>query len=182
MAGGITPDAGMYVHVSRQRSEKDQAYVISLSELANDPTGKLNVAVRPGDFVNVPRAGSFFVDGHVERPNAYQLVQPYKLSQAVAVAGGLNNFASTEVAILRRGPTGEAQTLTRDLDKIRSGQEEDLSIVENDLIMVPPNRAKVVFAILLSAVGYTSRSGSYSITAGRAGGNIAGGVGGVLLP
>jgi polysaccharide export outer membrane protein len=182
MAGGITQEAGMYVHVSRQISEKDQAYVISLSDLANDPTGKLNVAVRPGDFVNVPRAGSFFVDGYVERPNAYQLGQPYRLTQALAMAGGINNFASTEVTILRR-VGGEVQTLTRDIDKIKSGAEEDLRIVENDLIMVPPNKAKVVFAILLSAVGYTSRSGSYQVSAGRVGGNVAGGgIGGVLLP
>jgi polysaccharide export outer membrane protein len=181
MAGGITPDAGMYVHVSRQRSEKDQSYLISLSELAGDPTGKLNVPIRPGDFVNVPRAGSFFVDGYVEKPNAYQLAQPYKLSQAVAIAGGLNTFANTEVAVLRRGPTGEVQTLSRDLDRIRSGQEEDLQIVENDLIVVPPNRAKIFLSVLLSAVGYTSRSSSYSFGVGRVG-NIGGGMGGALMP
>ena len=182
MAGGITGDAGMYVHVSRQRSENDQAYVISLSELANDPTGKLNVPVRPGDFVNVPRAGSFFVDGHVDKPNSYALVQPYRLSQALALAGGINNYASTEIAILRRGPKGEVQTISRDLDRIRSGQDEDLQIVENDLIMVPPNRAKIIFSILLSAVGYTSRGASYSISAGRAGSGGAGGMSGALLP
>jgi polysaccharide export outer membrane protein len=183
MAGGITADSGMYVHVSRQQAEKEQAFVISLQDLANDPTGKLNVMVRPGDFVNVPRAGSFFVDGYVERPNAYQLGQPYRLTQALAMAGGVNNFASSEVTVLRRGPGGEVQTITRDLDKIKSGAEEDLRIVENDLIMVPPNKAKVVLAVLLSAVGYTSRSGSYSVTAGRVGGNVAGGgIGGVLLP
>ena len=111
----------MYVHVSRQKSEKEQSYVISLSELANDPTGKLNVTVRPGDFINVPRAGSFFVDGHVEKPNSYQLLQPYRLSQALALAGGINTYASKEIAILRRGPKGEVQTISRDLDKVRSG-------------------------------------------------------------
>jgi polysaccharide export outer membrane protein len=182
MAGGITPDAGMYVHVSRQKSEKEQAYVINLSELANDPSGKLNVLIRPGDFVNVPRAGSFFVDGQVERPNAYQLVQPYRLSQALAIAGGLSNFASTEIAILRRGPKGEMQTLSRDLDKIRSGQEEDLQIVESDLIIVPPSKTKVFLSVLLSAVGYTSRSQSYSFGIGRVGGALGGGIGGALLP
>jgi polysaccharide export outer membrane protein len=138
--------------------------------------------VRPGDFVNVPRAGSFFVDGYVERPNSYQLVQPYRLSQALAIAGGINNFASTEIAVLRRGPKGEVQTITKDLDRIRSGDEEDLQIVENDLIMVPPNRAKIFLSVLLSAVGYTSRSASYSIGIGRAGSTLGGGMGSALLP
>jgi len=182
MAGGITPEAGMYVHVSRQKSEKDQAYVISLSELANDPTGKLNVPVRPGDFVNVPRAGSFFVDGYVQRPNAYQLGQPYRLSQAVAIAGGLDTFGSQDVAVIRRGPKGDVQTISRNLESIRSGQEEDLQIVENDLIMVPANRAKILLSVLLSAVGYTSRGASYSITAGRGGSALGGGLGSAILP
>ena len=182
MAGGITPDAGMYVHVSRHHSEKDQAYVISLSDLAGDPTGKLNVPIRPGDFVNVPRAGSFFVDGQVEKPNAYQLVQPYRLSQALAMAGGIGNFASTDITILRRGAKGEVQAITRDLDRVRSGEEEDLRIVENDLIIVPPNRAKIFLSVLLSAVGYTSRSASYSIGIGRAGSTLGGGMGSALLP
>jgi hypothetical protein len=99
----------------------------------------------------------------------------------VALAGGLNNFASKEISVLRRGAKGEMKTLTRDLDKVRSGEEEDLQIVENDLIVVPPNRAKVLLSVLLSAVGYTSRSSSYSFTAGRAG-TTGGGLGGVLLP
>jgi polysaccharide export outer membrane protein len=181
MAGGITKDAGMFVHVSRQIANDERSYVINLSELASDPVGKLNISVRPGDFINVPRAGSFFVDGQVERPNSYQLVQPYRLSQALTLAGGLGNYASNEIAILRRGPRGEVQTLTRDLDKIRSGEEEDIQIAENDLIVVPPSRGKILLNVLLSAVGYTSRSGSYSFTAGRAGAGL-GGIGGALLP
>jgi polysaccharide export outer membrane protein len=179
MAGGITPEAGMFVHVSRQIANDERSYVINLSELANDTTGKLNLTVRPGDFINVPRAGSFFVDGQVERPNSYSLVQPYRLSQAVTLAGGLNSFASKEVTVLRRGPKGELQSINRDLDKVRSGEEEDLQIAENDLVVVPPNRAKIFLNVLLSAVGYTARGSSYSFGVGRVGSGI-GGVGGLL--
>jgi polysaccharide biosynthesis/export protein len=182
MAGGIGKDAGMFVHVSRQISSEERSYVINLGELANDPTGKLNVAVRPGDFINVPRAGSFFVDGYVERPNSYQLVQAFRLSQALALAGGINPNASKEITILRRGSKGEVQTLTRDLDKVRSGEEEDVQIAENDLIVVPPNRAKMILTAILSAVGYTSRSSSYSFGVGRVGAAAGGGLGGALLP
>lgn len=181
MAGGISNDAGLYVHVSRQIANDDKSYVINLGELADDTSGKLNVPIRPGDFINVPRAGSFFVDGRVERPNSYQLVQAYRLSQALALAGGIDNYASKEIAILRRGPKGDVQTLTRDLDKIRAGEEEDLQIAANDLIIVPPNRAKILISVLLSAVGYTSRSSSYTFGVGRVGG-LAGGAGGGLLP
>jgi polysaccharide export outer membrane protein len=181
MAGGISKDAGMFVHVSRQVANDEKSYVINLSELANDTTGKLNVAVRPGDFINVPRAGSFFVDGYIERPSSYPLLQPYRLSQALAIAGGINSYASKEIAVLRRGPKGEVQTLTRDLDKVRSGEEEDLQIAENDLIVVPPNRAKILLTAILSAVGYTSRSASYSFVVGRVGA-AGGGLGSAILP
>jgi protein involved in polysaccharide export with SLBB domain len=98
------------------------------------------------------------------------------------MAGGINTFASTEVAVVRRGTNGEVQTINRDLDKVRAGEQEDLQIVENDLIMVPPNRAKIILSVLLSAVGYTSRGSSYSITAGRGGSALGGGLGGALLP
>ena len=92
MAGGIAGDAGMYRPCLSSDIQEEQSYVINLSELANDATGKLNVVVRPGDFINVPRAGSFFMDGYVEKPNSYQLVQPYRLSQAMALAGGINTL------------------------------------------------------------------------------------------
>jgi polysaccharide biosynthesis/export protein len=180
MAGGIGKDAGMFVHVSRQISSEEQSYVINLGELANDTTGKLNVVVRPGDFINVPRAGSFFIDGYVERPNSYQLVQAYRLSEAMALAGGINTLASKEIAILRRGPKGEVQTLSRNLDKVQRGEEEDIRIAENDLIIVPPNRAKILLTVLLSAVGYTSRGASYSFGVGRVGGLGGAGLGGAL--
>jgi polysaccharide biosynthesis/export protein len=180
MAGGITNDAGMFVHVSRQISKEERSYVINLADLASDPTGKLNLSIRPGDFINVPRAGTFFVDGQVERPNAYQLVQPYKLTQALTLAGGIGNYASTNITIIRRSK-GEMQTITRDLDKVRAGQQEDIQIAENDLIVVPPNRAKVLLSVLLSAVGYTGRGASYSVGVGRVGG-VGGGLGGLMMP
>ena len=63
----------------------------------------------------------------------------------------------------------------------RSGEEEDLQLAVNDLIVVPPNRAKILLNVLLSAFGYTARGASYSFTAGRAG-TAGGGLGGVLLP
>jgi polysaccharide biosynthesis/export protein len=180
MAGGITNDAGMFVHVSRQISKEERSYVINLAELASDPTGKLNLPIRPGDFINVPRAGSFFVDGQVGRPNSYQLGQPYKLTQALTLAGGVGPYASSEITIIRRGTKGEMQTITRDLDKVRDGQQEDVQIAENDLIVVPPNKAKVLLSVLLSAVGYTSKGASYSFGVGRVGG-VGGGLGGLMV-
>ena len=48
MAGGLTKESGMFVHVSRQLAEEEQAYMISLDDLANDKTGKLNLLIHDG--------------------------------------------------------------------------------------------------------------------------------------
>ena len=123
-----------------------------------------------GDFINVPPAGTFYVDGYVERPSAYPLVRQYRLSEVVALAGGLAPFAKrSEVTVFRRGPEAEVQVLYRDLDKIRSGEEEDIKIAENDLVVVPPSTAKIIISTLLSSVGYTHRGSSYSAGIGRTG-------------
>lgn len=165
MAGGLTGGAGMFVHVSRQLAAEEQAYVISLDDLANDKSGKFNLFVRAGDFINVPLAGTFYVDGHVERPNAYPLARPYTLSQAVALAGGLAPYAqASNITLIRRGPQAEMQVLYRDLEKIRSGEEDDIKIAENDVVVVPASMAKIVISALLSSVGYTSKSASFGRT------------------
>jgi len=171
MAGGLTKDAGMFVHLSRQVTDEGKAYVISLRDLANDRSGELNLPVRPGDSVNVPVAGTFYVDGYVEKPNAYPLVQPYTLTQALVLAGGLAPFAqSGSITVFRRGPKEEVEVLNHDLEKIRRGEEKDIQIAENDVIVVPPSMGRIVLSGLLGMVGYTSRSASYSWSVGRGGG------------
>jgi polysaccharide export outer membrane protein len=169
-AGGLTRESGMFVHVSRQLAEGEQAYVISLDDLANDKTGKFNLSIRTGDFINVPLAGTFYVDGYVERPNAYPLMRPYTLSQAVTLAGGVSPYGKvSDITVFRRGPKAEVQVLSRDLEKIRSGEEEDIKIAENDVVVVPPSTGKMVLSALLGAVGFSSRSATYGFTVGRAG-------------
>jgi polysaccharide export outer membrane protein len=170
MAGGLSTDSGMFVHVSRQLGDEEQGFMISLQDLANDKTGKFNLTIRAGDFINVPRAGTFYVDGYVERPNAYPLNRQYRLSEVVALAGGLAPYAkASEVTVFRRGPESEVKVLYRDLDRIRNGQEEDIQIAENDLVVVPPSTTKIIISTLLSSVGYTSRGSSYSMGIGRTG-------------
>jgi protein involved in polysaccharide export with SLBB domain len=144
--------------------------MVRLEDLANDKTGKVNLLVRPGDFINVPVAGTFFIDGYVEKPNAYPLVRPYTLSQAVAVAGGIADFGkTTNINILRRGPNEQVTVLNRDLSKIRTGEEDDIRIAENDVILVPPSTGRMIITTLLGMVGYSTRAGAASVSVGRAG-------------
>ncbi len=166
--GGLTRDAGMSIQVFRQVADQEQAYVLSLDELANDKTGKVNLLVRPGDFINVPVAGSFYIDGYVEKPNVYPLARQYTLSQAVAVAGGIADFGKmSEITIFRRGPNEQVTVLNCNLNKIRSGEEEDVRIAENDVVLVPPSTGKMIVSTVLGMVGYSIGTGSGSWNLGR---------------
>ncbi len=118
MAGGVTPDAGMFVHVSRQVKDEERAFVINFDDLAQDKSGTFNLAIQPGDFINVARAGTFYVDGEVQRPNAYPLTRPYTLSQAVVVAGGLTQMTSGgSISVFRNGAKGEMKVTEHDLGR-----------------------------------------------------------------
>ena len=89
MAGGINERAGSQVHLYRQGPEGRQSYVVDLLALASNPA-LVNMPVQAGDVINVQQAGMFFVDGAVGSPGSYALTRPYTLTQALAVAGGVN--------------------------------------------------------------------------------------------
>ncbi len=76
------------MHVYRQESEGRHIYVIDLFALADHPEA-VNMPVQPGDVINVPHAGTFFVDGSVGRPGSYPLPRSRTLTQALATAGGV---------------------------------------------------------------------------------------------
>jgi polysaccharide export outer membrane protein len=178
MAGGVTPDAGMFVYVSRQVKDEERSYVINFDDLAQDKSGKFNLAIQPGDFINVARAGSFYVDGEVQRPNAYPLTRPYTLSQAIVQAGGLSQMSSGgSISVFHNGPKGEMKVSEYDLEKIRAGQQEDIQITENDIIVVPPSTSRVVLNTVIGMLGFSSRSSSFGFSMGR-----VGGMGGRVIP
>ena len=110
MAGGVTDQAGTQVHIYRQGPNGRESHVIDLLVLANnaslinaDNAGLITMPVQPGDIINVPPAGMFFVDGAVKAPGSYPLGRRYLLSQALARAGGVDrDLYSADITIFRR--------------------------------------------------------------------------------
>jgi len=162
MAGGVTNEAGIFAHISRQDAEGEQSYVINLYDLSQDASGELNVPVRPGDVLDVPQAGTFFVDGYVGKPGAYPLLREYTLTQALTLAGGVQSNAKLgDVTVFRRNAKGEIQVLKFDLARIRVQEAQDVQVIENDVIVVPASMAKLVIGKLFQAVGLSIRSSSF---------------------
>jgi polysaccharide export outer membrane protein len=156
-AGGVADRAGRQVHIYRQGPEGRQSFVIDLLALAGNPA-LVNMPVQAGDLINVPQAGMFFVDGVVGRPGSYALDQPYTLTRALAVAGGITTtLASTgDIAIFRRQDGGEPQKISVDWNQIIAGRAADPTIEADDVIFVPMSTGKYIVQRFIGTIGLPS--------------------------
>lgn len=75
---------------------------------------------------------SYFIRGEVLKPGRFPLLSGVSVLQAVAAAGGFNEFANTKrVTIVRNGRSMDVNL--RDIERNRA---EDISIEEGDVIVV----------------------------------------------
>jgi polysaccharide export outer membrane protein len=154
MAGGINEKAASQVHIYRQSSEGRQTHVVDLLALASNP-GLLNMPVQAGDVIDVPQAGTFFVDGAVNKPGSYPFSRQYTLTQALVVAGGVNTDLSDEsnVAIFRRRGSAEAERIPINLKDIMAGNAADPPVNPEDVIVVPTSSAKWFLDRFIGKIG-----------------------------
>jgi polysaccharide export outer membrane protein len=86
------------------------------------------------------------IEGAVNKPGVYPLRGPTTLLQSLAVAGGQANLSDmTEVMLFRSDDNGKRETLVYDVDRIRSGELEDPTVLNEDLIVVKRSKARVIF-------------------------------------
>jgi len=99
-------------------------------------------------FVNAPgvsvmlteiNSRKFYVLGEITEPGAYDLALPTRLLQALAMAGGLTEFAKKDHVILLRDIDGTRQRYMLNLKMITSGNqpENDVILEPGDTIFVP---------------------------------------------
>lgn len=94
-------------------------------------------------FVKEAISSRFTIEGAVGRPGVFPIQGPMTLLRAIALAGGQGNLGDlTAVKVFRMLPTGEQQTLTFDVEKIRTGEAEDPRILNDDLIVVNRSRTR----------------------------------------
>ena len=152
MAGGVTDQAGTQVQIYRQGPNGRESYVIDLAVLAKNATlinanteGLIAMRVEPGDIINVPIAGTFFVDGAVKRPGSYPLGRRYSLMQALTAAGGVDrDLYSADITIFRKRASG-TEPISIDLNGVVAGSAVDPEVEADDVILVPINTAKYVY-------------------------------------
>jgi polysaccharide export outer membrane protein len=117
---------------------------IDLSELA-DGREDLNVALRSGDVVHVPRAGSVYVGGSVERPGSFLLRGKTTVQQAILAAGGVKDVADwSDVRLYRKTASGEVEVTSYDIEAFEQGKPAP-ELQRNDVVVVGKHAGKAFF-------------------------------------
>jgi polysaccharide biosynthesis/export protein len=149
IAGGLAPDAGDIVRITRAAPNGDAGTIdVNLSDLLESTvsSGRM-VYVHPGDVVAVERAGVVYVVGEVARPGAFPLRGGSHLSalQAIALGGGMTRTASRRrVLVVRTTTSGERTTIPVDFARVASGGAPDLRLESNDVIFVPNSTGRMI--------------------------------------
>jgi polysaccharide export outer membrane protein len=160
MAGGLQPDAGYMVQVSRSLENGN----IPLSTVQTDPTGKVrlasirlkdiinipkaaeNIEILPGDTVSVPKAGMVYIVGSVAKPGGYPLDENESLSalQVLSLAEGLQSTAAASKAMILRPVPGSPRRaeIPVNLSRLMAGKATDLPLHADDILFVPGSKAK----------------------------------------
>jgi polysaccharide export outer membrane protein len=150
-AGGLKEEAGNVCYIIRpsqmnSTNSRAETLVIDLNELLVNGNVVLNVAVFTGDVINVPRGGVIFVDGAVKNPGAFNIKGKTTFIQAITMAQGLNSDAQLgDIRIFRDNGKGERDVITVDYEAVRKGDNPDILLAENDIIIVPQSQVKNFF-------------------------------------
>lgn len=160
MAGGVRPDAGHTVKITR-RLEWGK---VPLPSAADDATGQFsvaevdltsiiaarnpehNVVIRPHDVVSVPSAEIVYVVGEVAKSGGFPLNDRETLSvlQSLSLAGGLRTAAAPQNARILRPVAGSADRteIPVDLRRVLQGKGTDTKLQAGDILFVPDNAPK----------------------------------------
>ena len=169
IAGGLKEDAGQLLFLIRPPKFEDETgqvkkdsddqtpktFVVDLEALLVKGDLTLNLPLIHGDVVNIPVSGKIFVGGEVKNPGGFPLKgKKLTLSQAIALAGGLSpKAAGSETKVLRYSEKGvDKEILLADVYAIQKGQEKDLYLKENDIVIVPMSGMKAFLIELRDTV------------------------------
>jgi polysaccharide export outer membrane protein len=98
----------------------------------------LLVPLLAGDTVVIPEAGSYEVDGEVEKPGSYKITSQASVMSAIAAAGGFTYSADVKkIEVIREIGNGRKALATIDLEEVGLRGGSDIRLRPGDLIRVP---------------------------------------------
>jgi polysaccharide biosynthesis/export protein len=142
---------------------KTETLVIDLRRLISGKEPQLNIMVRKGDVVNVPFAGTAYVLGAVKKPGNIAVKENLTVSQAVAMAGGIDPMiGSDNITIMRFDDQGKPISINTNLDRIIARNDQDFPIKDSDVVVVNESTIKKAFYLIKNLMPI---SGGYSMAA-----------------
>jgi polysaccharide export outer membrane protein len=164
LAGGLQDKpggkAGDVVHVIRRQSAPElthllktsgsgsfsshaETLVIDLRRLLQEGAVDLNIPIRHGDVIYAPFAGNAYVLGGVRRPGSVAVKDKLTLTQAVALAGGLDPvLANNSAHVLRLDEHGKPLNIATNLARVMAQEERDIPLKDNDVVVVGESSVK----------------------------------------
>jgi polysaccharide biosynthesis/export protein len=180
-AGGLKPDAGNTIYVTRNRllgtiplasAQLDNTGTFYRAEItvkslldANNPRD--NIVILPKDVISIPRAELVYVVGAVNRPGGFVLTERSEMSvlQAVSLAQGLEKMSAPKSAkIIRRGLEHDRTEVPVNVAKILDGKSPDMPLQANDILFIPGSTAKrAALRALEAALQAGTFAGGYTV-------------------
>ena len=160
-AGGLTSNVSPYVEIMRGAYKAfSEVGVASSSSLYRNQTGtqyqreliplarllgegnrnQINPLVYPGDVIRILpiTEGFIYFSGEFNRTGSKPYRRPLTLIQALSVAGGPTSISAPEKCkILRRNSDGTEREININVDKVLSGENENIMLACNDTLIMP---------------------------------------------
>jgi polysaccharide export outer membrane protein len=107
------------------------------------------VALRLKQYISKPevtvivqemKSRTFTILGKIAKPGSYELGKPTTVLEAIAIAGGFQEFAKVKkIYVIRRMEDGSRTRLPFDYDKVIKGRDpdENVDLKSGDTIVVP---------------------------------------------
>jgi len=160
LAGGLRPDAGYVVHITRTAAcgpiplpgvQIDATAGVStasvrLKDIMNASNLSENIPIFPGDTISVPKADVVYAVGSVVKSGGFLLNEHESLSalQVLSLAEGLQKTAAAKKAkILRLTEGSPTRTeIPVDLKVLMAGKGSDVPLQAGDILFVPNSGAR----------------------------------------
>jgi polysaccharide export outer membrane protein len=164
-ASGLSQSAGRLVNIFH-REDPRTAHPVVLDPGGTDNSAEHNPELKPGDTVQVSRAGLVYVIGDVIRPGGFPVdpAQGLTVVQALSLAWGPSQNAASTRALLIREQNGGRTMTALNLKRMLRGQEPDQPIHDRDILFVPDSTAHSIWnrtmeSAIQSAIGVSIYSG-----------------------
>jgi polysaccharide export outer membrane protein len=134
-AGGFGENSGEIITISR-RLEASGEYTTLSVDRSQFESGSNNPVLRHGDIVDVGRSAWCYLQGEIRSPGRVRIERGMTLLRAIALSGGLTEWADRKQVKVLYPPGHVPQELLFNLKKIVAGKTADPKLEGGEVIVI----------------------------------------------